>query len=128
MVMMGKPITTQSCVTDESQAKMSVFSANTRRKNCTASTATRNFDGSWTSVSNCSFGNGPVRTTRAHVTGDFDSKIAIDITTDGSTRPDMHMTMTWIGPCKPGMRGGDVIMDNGFKMNVIDGTMSGLAH
>ncbi len=35
------------------------------------------------------------------------------------------MTMTWMGACKPGMKGGDVVMNNGMKMNVLDGTMSG---
>jgi hypothetical protein len=38
----------------------------------------------------------------------------------------MNMTMTWLGPCKPGMKGGDVIMSNGMKINALDGTASGL--
>jgi hypothetical protein len=35
------------------------------------------------------------------------------------------MTATWTGPCKPGMKGGDVIMSNGMKINLLDGTSSG---
>jgi hypothetical protein len=125
MTMMGHPVTTQSCVSEESQAKMSVFSSQMRQKNCTSSSITHNMDGSWSSSSTCTFG-GKARTTHAHITGSFDSKITMVLTTEGSDKPDMTMTMAWMGPCKPGMKGGDVWMGNGMKMNVIDGTMSGM--
>lgn len=125
MTMMGRPVTTQSCVSEESQAKMSVFSAQMRQKNCSSSSITHNMDGSWSSSSTCKFGD-KSRTTHAHITGSFDSKITMVLTTEGSDRPDVNMTMTWMGPCKPGMKGGDVWMGNGMKMNVLDGTMSGM--
>ena len=123
--MMGHPYTTQSCVTEESEAKMSVFSSQLRQKNCSSSSVTRNVDGSWTSTSTCKIGPGTARTTHAHVTGDLNSKYTMVLISDGSTKPEMTMTMTWMGSCKPGMRGGDVIMSNGMKMNVLDGTKSG---
>jgi hypothetical protein len=126
MTLGGKPFTTQSCVTEESQAKMSVFSSQMRQKNCSSSSVTHNMDGSWTSTSVCKFGPGASRTTHAHVIGDFNSKVTIEVTSDGSSKPETTMTMAWTGPCKPGMRGGDVMMSNGMKMNVLDGTMSGL--
>jgi hypothetical protein len=125
MTMMGHPVTTQSCVSEESQAKMSVFSAQMRQKNCSSSSISHNMDGSWSSTSTCTFG-GKARTTHAHITGSFDSKITMVLTTEGSNKPDMTMTMAWMGPCKPGMKGGDVWMGNGMKMNVLDGTMSGM--
>jgi hypothetical protein len=125
MMMAGKPFTTQSCVSEESQAKMSVFSSQLRQKNCKSSQVAHNMDGSWTSTSTCTFG-GHERTSRAQLTGDFNSKITMVMYTNGSSTPDMNMTMTWMGPCKPGMKGGDVWMANGMKMNVIDGTMSGM--
>ena len=123
MTMMGKPYTSQSCVTEESEAKMSVFGSQTRQKNCSSSAVSHNMDGSWSSVSTCKFGSGAARTTHAKITGDLNSKFSIVISAEGST-PETNMTMTWTGPCKPGMRGGDVIM-NGMKMNALDGTMSG---
>ena len=126
MSMMGHPMTTQSCVTEESQAKMSVFSAQTRQKNCSSSSITHNLDGSWTSTSTCKFGGGAEHTTHAHVTGDFNSKITVVVDSDRAGASDMTMTMVWMGACKPGMKGGDVVMSNGMKMNVIDGTMSGM--
>ncbi len=126
MMMVGKPMTTQSCVSEESQAKMSVFSSQVRQKNCSATSITHNMDGSWSTVSTCKFGPGAARTTRGQLTGDFNSKITMVLRTDGQSAPDVNMTMTWMGPCKPGMKGGDVMMGNGMKMNVIDGTMSGM--
>ena len=36
------------------------------------------------------------------------------------------MTATWLGPCKAGQRGGDVILPNGAKENVLDMTRSTL--
>ena len=126
MTMGGKPFTTQSCVTEESQAKMSVFSSQMRKKNCSSSSITHNMDGSWTSASVCKFGPSASRTTHARITGDFNSKVTIEVSEEGRSRPETEMTMTWIGPCKPGMKGGDVMMGNGMKMNVLDGTMSGM--
>ncbi|MGD0142469.1 MAG: DUF3617 family protein [Rhizomicrobium sp.] len=122
----GQDMSTQSCIDAASEAKMSAFSSQSRNKMCKSSQITHNMDGSWTSVSTCQFMPGKVTTTRGHVTGDLNSKFTIVVHTDGSKMPDMTMTMTWMGPCKPGMKGGDVFMPNGVKMNVIDGTMSGL--
>src|ERR1700733_4941248 len=83
MTMGGKPFTTQSCVTEESQAKMSVFSSQMRQKNCSSRSITHNIDGSWSSTSTCTFG-GKARTSHAHITGSFDSKITMVLTTEGS--------------------------------------------
>ena len=99
MMMMGHPVTTQSCVSEELQAKMSVFSSQMRQKNCTSNSIAHNMDGSWDSSSTCTFG-GKTRTTHAHVTGSFDSKITMVLTTEGSGKPEMTMTMAWMGPCK----------------------------
>ena len=126
LMMAGHPFTTQSCVTEASEAKMSVFSSQSRQRNCSSGTVTHNMDGSWSSASTCKFGSGAARTTHAHVTGDFNSKFTIVVTADGSNTPETTMTMTWMGACKPGMQGGDVIMSNGMKMNVLNGTVSGV--
>ncbi len=126
MTMMGNPFTTESCITAASQAKMSVFSSQTRQKNCSSSSISRNADGSWSYKSTCKFGNGAAHTSHAVIRGDFNSKLTLVMTTEGRSTPDMTMTMTWLGECKPGMKGGDVIMSNGMKMNMLDGTMSGL--
>jgi hypothetical protein len=121
----GQNMSTQSCIDAASEEKMSAFSSQIRNTRCKSSQVTHNMDGSWSSVSTCEFRPGKITTTRSQVTGDFSSKFTIVVRKDGSSTPDMTMTMTWMGPCKPGMKGGDVVMSNGVKMNVIDGTMSG---
>ena len=122
----GQNFSSQTCIDAATQDKMSAFSANARQKICKSSGITHNLDGSWTSTSTCEFRPGHVTTTRAVVTGDFNSKYNMVMTVEGETKPEVTMTMTYLGACKPGMKGGDVIMSNGMKMNVIDGTMSGM--
>jgi hypothetical protein len=125
MTMMGKNFTTESCVTPESEAKMSIFSSQIRKSNCSSNTVTHNMDGSWTSTSTCKFGD-KERTSHARVTGDFNSKVTMVLYRDDNNTPETTITMTWNGACKPGMKGGDVVMSNGMKMNVLDGTASGM--
>jgi hypothetical protein len=121
MKMMGQDITSQSCIDAASEAKMNAFSTQLRNKNCKASQITHNIDGSWTSVSTCEFSPGQMHTTKTTVTGDFNSKFTAVMHTDRPGAKDMTMTSTWLGACKPGMKGGDVIMSNGMKMNMTDG-------
>ena len=81
----------------------------------------------------CTFQPGWKTTSRATTVGDFNSKITttVDATTTGAPSPAMngpHRTVivqTWLGSCKPGQRGGDVIMGNGMKMNMLDSANSG---
>jgi hypothetical protein len=125
MTMAGRPFTSQSCVTPESEAKVSIFSSQLRRTNCLSNSISHGLDGSWNSTSTCKEPNGGTRTTHVHVSGDFNSKVIMVMTVEGKSAPETTMTMTWMGACKPGMKGGDVIM-NGMKMNVLDNTASGM--
>lgn len=120
MKMVGQDISSQSCVDAASEAQMSAFSAQLRSKKCKSSQITHNMDGSWTSISTCEFTPGQSHTTRTTVTGDFNSKYTAVMHSDRPGAKDTTMTSTWLGPCKPGMRGGDVIMSNGMKMNMMD--------
>ena len=64
--------------------------------------------------------------TQGVFTGDFTSSYSLESTTtikpptpgmkDGVTKA----TARWSGPCKPGMKPGDVMMSNGMKFNVND--------
>ena len=127
MVMNGRHISSQSCVSVESAAATSAFSAQVRKNDkCESHQITRNPDGSWTSISTCEFRPGVKRTSRTDASGDFDSKITMTMRSPPTAAPEMTMTATWLGACKPGQKGGDVIMSNGMKMNTLDGTMSGM--
>ena len=120
MKMEGQDFSSQSCVDAASEAQMNAFSAQLRSKKCKSSQVTHNMDGSWTSSSTCEFTPGQTRTTKATITGDFNSKFTIVVHADRPGEKDTTMTSTWLGACKPGMRGGDVVMSNGMKMNMMD--------
>ena len=118
-MMAGQHFTSQLCVDAASEAKMSAFSSQVSQKKCQPGQINHNPGGSWSSVTTCEFRPGVKTTTRADVTGDFNSKYTMVMRSPPDAAPEMTITSTWIGPCKPGQRGGDVIM-NGKKMNVLD--------
>jgi hypothetical protein len=120
MKMMGQDFSSQSCIDAATEAQMNAFSSQLRSKNCKSSQITHNPDGSWTSTSTCEFSPGKVHTTTATITGDFNSKFNVVMHADTPGQKDTTMTSTYLGACKPGMKGGDVIMSNGMKMNVLD--------
>jgi hypothetical protein len=119
MVMAGQSISAKSCVDAASAARMSIFSSSIRRSDkCQQLQLSHNPDGSWTSVSRCEIRPGAPETSRADVSGDFNSRIVMTLRSPPTAKPEMTATMTWIGPCGPGMRGGDVMMADGTKVNV----------
>jgi Protein of unknown function (DUF3617) len=78
----------------------------------------------------CKFGDATT-TSHAVVSGDFNSGYTVDVTSTrqgGRPLPGMapgaetHMKIAakWLGPCGAGQRPGDMIMGNGFKMNILD--------
>jgi hypothetical protein len=118
IVMAGRQMSNQSCVDAASEARTSAFSAEiSQNSKCQPRHVTHNPNGSWTSVSTCEFRPGMPKTSRSDVSGDFNSKVTITLRSPPDAPPEMTMTSTWVGPCKPGQKGGDVIMSDGTKMN-----------
>src|SRR5262249_2754797 len=80
----------------------------------------------------CTVAGGSTVTSHTVVSGSFDSGYTVDVTSTreggrplpggaapgGSTQ--MKIAATWIGPCKPGQKPGDMIMGNGMTMNILD--------
>ena len=67
--------------------------------------------------------SGKTVTSHAVVTGSFDSRYTVEV--DSTRGPDArasHMTLvaTWLSPCEPGQRPGDMVMAGGIKINVLD--------
>lgn len=66
---------------------------------------------------------GTTATTHAEFTGDFGSNYRGDIKTtynppmQGMKEMQMSIAAKWLGPCKAGMKPGDVIMPGGMKFN-----------
>jgi hypothetical protein len=120
----------QMCIDDALQAKMGFLMQSARSK-CSTFNMNHQLDGSWTFNSTCVTAEGGTTTTTGTVHGDFDSGYTMnaDTVTTGSSDAQMNretkMTMqsTWLGPCKPDQKPGDVMV-NGMKMNMA-GAMAG---
>jgi hypothetical protein len=131
MVRDGKPLaiaSSQICLDAAAESKFSVFSQKMAEKICKVGSIAHNPDGTWSTDSVCSMGNGIATKGHSVVSGDFNSKITMTMPTTmtGAPVPALNGThvivvmATWLGPCKAGQRGGDVIMANGTKVNMMD--------
>ncbi len=94
------------------------------QKNCSKN-AVSHSAGMVTVDSVCSF-NGTTASTHAEFRGNFGSTYRGDIHT--TYTPPMHglkdsrvsIAARWLGPCKPGMKPGDMLMPGGMKFNRAD--------
>lgn len=122
ITMAGRTMSNQSCVDAASEARTSAFSKEaSKNSKCGDRQITHNPDGSWTSVSTCERRPGVKRITRTDISGDFNAKVVIAMRSPPTApAPEMTMEATWLGACKPGQKGGDVIMSDGTKMNLLD--------
>jgi hypothetical protein len=118
---------TQLCVDANSEAKMSLAAQSVPGAHCNAPQFTRNLDGSLTFTGGCDMGaNGKLQSTGT-IKGDFNSGYTATVSTTTSGSPlaavngarTMVITATWTGPCAPGQVGGDMILTNGMKVNVL---------
>src|SRR5712671_1250684 len=70
-------------------------------------------------------------TSHAVITGSFDSAYTMTVTSESDALPGGKMTMTiaakWLGPCTADQKPGDMIMGNGFKMNILEMQKRGLS-
>jgi hypothetical protein len=119
---------TQLCVDAASEAQMSLAAAqSTPGAQCAAPQFNRNLDGSLSFTAACDMGaNGKIQTTGV-IKGDFNSGYTSTMSSSTSGSPEaamngthtMLITATWTGPCAPGQVGGDMVLANGMKMNVL---------
>jgi hypothetical protein len=120
------------CVDETSDQKMGLNTQGEDPK-CRQKSMTRGLDGGLTVVSACDLGAAGKTDSTVHVSGDFDRRYVMDITTSttGAAQPAMNgehkMTMTaeWSGACPEGWRGGDVEMPGGRRINLVTKAVSG---
>lgn len=78
----------------------------------------------------CKFGEA-TSTSHAVISGSFDSAYTVEVTSKregGRPMPGLapggetHMKITakWLGPCESGQRPGDIVMNNGMTINILD--------
>ncbi len=123
----GQDISDQVCLDAAAETKLSAFSAHVASKACQSQHVMHNLDGTWSVDSVCEPHPGWKNTSHVVVTGDFNSKYraVINTTTTGAPMAAMNgshqsvVTASWLGPCKPGQTGGDTVMSNGAKFNML---------
>jgi len=120
---------TQLCVDDDvSNARMAAFVQRTPGAPRCPSQYTRNPDGSISASTSCDTGKYGKVVTTSVTKGDFNSSYTATTDTQLSGSPvaglngDHKTTViaTWLGPCAPGQRVGDMILPDGTKRNILD--------
>ena len=64
------------------------------------------------------------------ITGSLDSAYTMTVTSQGGLMPGgtkITVTARWLGPCAADQKPGDMIMGNGFKMNILEMQKHGLS-
>lgn len=121
----GHTTTMQVCLDAAAEAQMSVFGSSIARSLCKSSPIVHAADGSWSNTSTCAFRPGAKKVSRTVVTGSFNSKLLVVMTSPPGGPTVTSMTLTWTGPCKPGQKGGDMILSNGAKVNLLNAGSTG---
>ena len=121
--------TTRQCIDAKTDSMMNANFGGMGQQSCSKRETHKTAKG-FTVDSVCSF-DGATTTTHAVFAGDLNSAYTVDVTSkrQGGPQPsrmaaggETHMTISarWTGPCKAGMRPGDMIMPGGIKMNILD--------
>jgi hypothetical protein len=118
-------MTMQHCTDETTDKSMSTAASPLSKEVCSRRDITKTATG-YVSDSVCTIG-GMSMTSHAEITGDFNSAYTVKTTshTDHGPTALPHDTATtieakWLGDCKPGQKPGDIVMPNGFKLNVKD--------
>ncbi len=112
----GKTTSLQQCFDEGSETQMDKID----RDKCTDRRTAHNADGSWTTSATCKVMLFIKSSTRSEISGDFQSKLKIVSYKLPDNELEATTTTTWMGPCKPDQRGGDLILSNGTKINLLD--------
>jgi hypothetical protein len=116
----GRTASIQQCVDAKTDAALQSMSGAMAQRTCSKRDVQRSGD-TITIDSVCTFA-GRATTAHAVITGSFDSNYTMVLTSQGQGMPTRTTTMAakWAGPCAAGQKPGDVIMANGFKMNILE--------
>ena len=120
------------CIDEATDQKIGV-NAQGADTHCQQKSMTRSLDGGWTIVSSCDLGAAGKSDSTVRVSGDFNTRYVMDITstTTGAAQPAMNgehkmsMTAEWSGACPAGWTGGDVEMPGGRRINILTKAVSG---
>jgi hypothetical protein len=117
----------QHCIDAATDKAMNDLGGGMRAEQCSKQDMQRSGN-TLTIDSVCNIG-GATTTSRAVVTGDFNSAYTVKVNSKRAGGPavpgmpaetNMTIAATWLGACKADQRPGDMIMGNGMKMNIND--------
>lgn len=117
------------CLDEASDAKMKVWGSEMRagRSDCAEQKVSRRLDGGWDFHAVCNMGESGTITSDGQATGDFGSHYTVTLTsvTSGSAYPQANgerkttIEAAWKGPCPADMKGGDMELPGGMKINML---------
>lgn len=122
------PVVTQMCLDTASEARSSIWGAEMTKDMCSKNEMSRQLDGSWKFASVCNMGSGGVTHSQGTATGDLTENYVVRMqsSTSGAQLEMMNRDQSFtiasrrLGACKPGQRGGDMIMNGRVVANVND--------
>jgi hypothetical protein len=120
----------EACTDEASEAKLNLLGQHKSKDLCQNQDFSRSPDGSIHFSVSCDLGAHGRTASTGTISGDFAShyRIAMASKTTGAPLAQMNsehkmvIDATWIGPCAPGQRGGDMIMADGRKVNLTAAT------
>jgi len=130
MTMEGRNVampTFQHCIDAATDKQMNTMGASTRGEQCSKKDVQQSGN-TITVDSVCDIG-GTTAVSHAVVSGDFNSAYVVKVSSKRSGGPatpgipsetNMTIEAKWLGPCKADQKPGDMIMNNGMKMNIDD--------
>jgi hypothetical protein len=115
----------QVCIDADTDAKMSVWGQAVGKDMCSKNRIAA-APGGYAFESECDMGSMGHVVSKGAVTGDFNSAYTVKTTstTTGSSMPqanttsEMVLTAKWEGACPAGMKGGDITLPGGMKINM----------
>lgn len=120
----GMAQTMQQCIDEKTDKLTENAGMQEARQNCSKNDIRR--EGNKVITESVCKMEGTTATTRGEFSGDFSSNYRGDIRSSYNPpmqgMKDMQMTIAakWLGPCKAGMKPGDVMMPGGMKFNAAD--------
>jgi len=123
----GRTQASQICLDAATEARLTVWGQAAGQDQCSQSEVRPRPGGGWSIASICKMDEGGVVSTRGEVTGDFAKAYRMEAqnTISGASSSLMNGThnMTieaaWKGPCPAGLKGGDVLLPGGMRINLL---------
>jgi hypothetical protein len=116
---------TKLCLDEATEAKMTLWGQSVGQNVCAKNLITP-APGGWKVESECDFGEAGKNVSTGTITGDFNTKYVLKMTTtttganvvQANGTQDMEMTGTWQGACPADMKPGDMTLPGGMKVNI----------